>query len=155
MAQLDRAVGHRVGRLQPGNDLAGREYLNLELVLGRLGDGFGEDLGATVQRVERFRKARRAPPLELRHGLGDRRLDDRRGGEPGAGRLEYVTTFHLVAPGFEPLADTSCWACLARMNTTGNLAKRLLTQCSTGPAAPAEVVQESGPHPALTWGRHA
>src|SRR5207244_11040469 len=98
----------RIRRLQPRTDLAGLEDLDLELVLGRLGHRLGEDFGAAVERVERFRKARRAPPFELRHGLGDRRLGNRRGGKSGAGYLEYVATFHLVPPVFGMLADASC-----------------------------------------------
>ena len=96
MAHLDRAVGDRIERLEARHDLAGGEDLDLELVVGRLGDRFGEDLGGAVDRIERFRKARGQPPLDFRHRLGDGRRGDRRGGKPGAGSLQEFTTLHAI-----------------------------------------------------------
>ena len=58
MADLDGAVLYGIDDLQAGHDFAGGENLDLKLVVGRLGDGFGHHLGAAIQRVERFRPAR-------------------------------------------------------------------------------------------------
>src|SRR5262249_33069370 len=95
---LDRSAAHRVGRLQAGDDLAGGEDLNLELVVGRLGDVFGEGLGGAVERVERLRKARGQAPFHLGRRLRDGGRGDRRGGEADAGGFEEFTTFHGRLP---------------------------------------------------------
>ena len=55
--------------LQAGDDLAGGEDLDLELVVGGFGDELGEDLGRAVDRVERLREARGQAPLDLRREL--------------------------------------------------------------------------------------
>ena len=50
---------------RPGTSSPDGEHLDLEPVVGHLGDGLGEHLGGAVDRVERFREARGEPPLEL------------------------------------------------------------------------------------------
>ena len=70
VAHLDGAVGGGVQRLQAGHDLAGREHLDLELVVGHLGDRLGEHLRGREQRVERLREARREAPFDLRRRTG-------------------------------------------------------------------------------------
>ena len=57
VTHLDRIVGRRVERLQCGNDLSGREELDLEFVVGHLGDLLCKGRGRSVDRVERFGKA--------------------------------------------------------------------------------------------------
>ena len=69
VAHLDRAVLHRVERLQRRHDLAGGKDLDLELVVGRLRDVFGERLASAVQRVERLRPARGQSPFEFRRSI--------------------------------------------------------------------------------------
>jgi len=90
LAHLDRAVLRGVERLQAGNDFTRRERLNLELVVGRLGDKLAERLGAAEQGVERLREARGHAPFHFRRALGDRRHGD--GGSCGGNR------FHTVDP---------------------------------------------------------
>ena len=79
---------------QVPDDLAGREDLDLEVAVGRLGDVLGERLGGAVERVERFREARGQPPADLRRGLGDGRHRDRGRGGPDAGGLKELATLH-------------------------------------------------------------
>ena len=74
---FDRAGLHRVEGLQAADDLARREGLDLEFVVGRLGHVLGEGLGGAEDRVERLREARGQAPADLRHGLRDRRRRDR------------------------------------------------------------------------------
>ena len=66
VAHLDRAALHRIGGLQAGHDLARSKDLDLEFVVGRLGDRLGESFRRSVDRVERFREARRQPPFAAR-----------------------------------------------------------------------------------------
>ncbi len=66
-------------------------------------DHLGHHLGAAVQRVERFRPARRHAPLDLRHRLRDRRRRQRRRARRAdAGDLEKVSSLHGIHP---------CWLC--------------------------------------------
>jgi hypothetical protein len=71
--RLDRAVAGRIERLQRRHHLARGEHLNLEFVVGEFGDLLGEILGAAIDRIERFRKARRHAPFDFRCALRDRR----------------------------------------------------------------------------------
>jgi hypothetical protein len=73
-----------VGSLQAGHQFAGGEDLDVKLVVGRLGHRLGKDLGGGVDGVEGLREARREPPFELRHRLGDGRLGDCRRSETEA-----------------------------------------------------------------------
>jgi hypothetical protein len=95
VAHLDRAGLHGIGRLQTRHDLAGGENLDLELVVGGFGDGLGESVRCSVDGVERFRIARSQPPFELRHGLRNRRIGERRRGSGEAGCLQELSAFHL------------------------------------------------------------
>ena len=63
VAHLDGAVLHGVEHLQARHDLAGGEDLDLELVVGDLGDALGEIFAAAVERIERLRPACRQPPF--------------------------------------------------------------------------------------------
>ena len=73
VAHLDRAVRGRVERLQAGDDFAGREHLDLELVVGHLGDVLRHLFAAAIDGIERLREARRHAPLDLGRGLRNRR----------------------------------------------------------------------------------
>jgi hypothetical protein len=66
VAHLDGAVGSRVQRLQARRDFAGGEHLDLEFVVGHLGDVFRQLFSAAVDRVERLWEARGQPPLDFR-----------------------------------------------------------------------------------------
>ena len=109
VAHLDRSAGHRVGSLQAGHDLAGRKDLNLELVVGRFGDDFGEMFGRAVQSVERLGPTCGQPPFDLRRGLGDGRSSDRCSGTAPAApaplmKLRRVNACHVgVSPHFRAL----------------------------------------------------
>ncbi len=95
VADLDGAVLHGVEHLQARHDFAAGEDLDLELVVGHLGDDLGDHLGAAVDRVERLRKARRHAPFDFRHRLRDRRRRDGGGAcNAYSGDLDEVTTFH-------------------------------------------------------------
>ena len=94
MAHLDGVVGHRIDHLQPGDDLARGKRLDLEPVVGRLGDEARHVFGGAVDRVEGLREARGQTPFDLGHRLGDRRLGNGGCGNAEAGRLEEFTTFH-------------------------------------------------------------
>ena len=98
VAHLDSPALYGVEHLQPGNDLACGEHLDLEFVVGDLGDALGHVFGTAVKGVERFRPTRGQAPLYLGHGLRDGRRSDRRAGETGTGRLQELTTFHGVSP---------------------------------------------------------
>jgi len=63
---FDGAGLHRVENLQPRHDFTSCEALDLELVVGDLGNALGEILRISVKRIERFRPARRQAPLDLR-----------------------------------------------------------------------------------------
>jgi hypothetical protein len=94
VAHLDRAVGHGVHVRQPGNDLAGGEVLDLELVVGRLGDESRQGLAGAVKGVERLGEAGGEPPLEFRRGLGDGGLGDGSGCCANSRGGKKLTAFH-------------------------------------------------------------
>ncbi len=79
VAALDRAGLDGIEHLQAGDDFAGCERGDLELVVGEFRHALGEVFRLAVQRVERFRPARRHAPLDLGHGLRDRRCGERYG----------------------------------------------------------------------------
>jgi hypothetical protein len=94
VAGLDRAVTHRLHRLQAGNDFAGGEDLNLELVVAHFGDGLREHLGGAVDGVERLREGRGQAPLHFRGGLRDRRGGDSGGSGGNRCRLDERAALH-------------------------------------------------------------
>ena len=63
---LDGAVRGGVERLQAGHDFAAGEHLDLELVVGGLGDLLGQHDRAAIERIERLRPAGRHAPLQVR-----------------------------------------------------------------------------------------
>src|SRR5258708_25015882 len=69
VTHLDRAIAHRVERLQGWNDLAAGESLNLKLVVGGFRDIFRDRLRCTEGNVERLRPARGTAPFQLWHRL--------------------------------------------------------------------------------------
>src|SRR5260221_359863 len=71
-ALLDRSVLHGTETLQPWHYFAGGEELYLKLFVGGFGDRFGQRLGSAVQRIKRFRQARRHAPFDFGHRLRDR-----------------------------------------------------------------------------------
>src|SRR5450631_4349421 len=97
IAHLDGAVRYRVEHLQRGDDFAGGERLNLEFVIGDLGDALAEIFATAVERVERLRPTGRQPPLHLRHGLCDRGRGDCAGSETDAPYFQEITTFHAAS----------------------------------------------------------
>jgi hypothetical protein len=78
MTGFDADICHCIHGLQSRNDFAGSEWLNLELVISRLGDHSRNGFARGVTDIERFRKARCNPPLECRIALGDCWFSDRR-----------------------------------------------------------------------------
>jgi hypothetical protein len=73
MPHLDGSVLYGVEHLQARHDFACGERLDLEFIVGGFADRFRHHLGAAVQRIERFRPARRHAPFDLRHRLRDGR----------------------------------------------------------------------------------
>ncbi len=99
VTHLDGRVGHRIDRLQGGNDFAAGESLDLKFVVGGFRYVFRNRLRRTEGNVERFRPARGAAPFQLGHRLCDGRCGDGSGrGEPRACRLQEFTTFHGISP---------------------------------------------------------
>jgi hypothetical protein len=96
--QATRKMEGRVRGLQARHDLASGEYLDLELVVTRLGNGLSEGLRRAIEGVERFRKARGEPPPELRRRLRDRRLGESSRRDGNACRPQELTTFHDSSP---------------------------------------------------------
>src|SRR6185503_12642751 len=98
MRALDRAVLHGVDDAEGRHDLAARERLNLELVVGRRGDALGDELAAAEERIEALGPARRHAPLDLRLRLRERRrrTGGEYAGEPGV--LDERSTFHPFSP---------------------------------------------------------
>src|SRR5262249_24606611 len=102
VAQLDAAGRNRVGGLQPRHDFAGGKGLDLELVVGRLGNVFGEVFRSAVERVERLRPACGPAPLELRRPLGEGRSGHpagNAGGADAAGGGQEFATIHALHGG--------------------------------------------------------
>ena len=90
MTALDGAVLYGIDDLQAGNDFAGGENLDLEFVIGRVGDGLGHDFRSAVKRIERLRPARGHAPFEFRHRLRDRRRSNRGSGNTDARRFSKI-----------------------------------------------------------------
>src|SRR5262249_55818551 len=78
---------------QPPN-FAGGERLDLEAIVGDLGDPFAEIFATAIERVERLRPACRQPPPHLRHRLCDSRRSDSARGKAKTARRQKFTTFH-------------------------------------------------------------
>jgi hypothetical protein len=92
---LDGAVLHGIEDLQARNDLAAREGLDLELVVGGLADLLGEYLDGTPQGVQRFRPTCRQTPFDLRRRLGNGRCGQRSGAcGADTGDLEKISSLH-------------------------------------------------------------
>jgi hypothetical protein len=72
VAGLDGPVLHGVEHLQSGHDFAGGESLNLEFVVGRLGNVLGKCFASSERHVERLRPACGQAPFDLGRGLGNR-----------------------------------------------------------------------------------
>src|SRR5262249_60731375 len=81
---------------QAGHDLAGRERLDLEPVVGRFGNRLGKQLRRTPQGVERLREARGEAPFQLRRRLRNGGRGNGSRGQAATRGLEEVTTFHDV-----------------------------------------------------------
>ena len=96
VAHLDGAALHGVEHLQSRHDLAGGEHLDLEFVVGDLGDALGEIFAAAIERIERLRPACRQPPFQFRRRLGDRRRGNRRTGKADAGGFQKFTAFQFA-----------------------------------------------------------
>ncbi len=59
VAHLHGAVEAVSSACRPGTISPAAKYLDLEFVVGGLGNGLGEYLAGAIDRIERFRKARR------------------------------------------------------------------------------------------------
>jgi hypothetical protein len=81
---------HGVEHRERRHDLAGREHLDLEVVVGDLAHPLGEHLAGAIERVERLRPARRHPPAHLRRGADD----GGHGDAAGSDGSQELTTFH-------------------------------------------------------------
>jgi hypothetical protein len=97
VTEFDRAVLDRVDDRQTGNDFPRSKRLNLEIPIGRLADGFGEDFRSALDGVERLRPTRRHAPLEGRRRLRNRGTRDRSGCQADTGRLKTLTTLHHLS----------------------------------------------------------
>ena len=71
MGHFHGAVRCGIERLQPGNDFARSEDLNLKFVVGSLRHCLRKHLGRAENGVERFRKAGGQTPFYFRRRLGD------------------------------------------------------------------------------------
>ena len=98
LRDLDGRGADGIERLQAGDDLAGGEGLDLELVVGGLGDVFRKRLRGAEDGVERFRKTRGQAPLDLGRALRDRGSCHQRGGAGDGAAGEERTAFHGVTP---------------------------------------------------------
>jgi hypothetical protein len=96
VAAIDGAVLRRVQDLQRRHDLATGKRLNLEFLIGQLGDALAHGFDRAEHRVEAFRPARRQPPSDRRAGLRDRRGGERSRGHASARTLEKCTPFHFA-----------------------------------------------------------
>src|SRR6266550_7534823 len=67
VTHLDRSVLHGIEDLQRGHYFTGGEELYLKLVVGGFGNRLGQHVGSAVQRIKRFRPARRHAPFQFRH----------------------------------------------------------------------------------------
>ena len=98
VAHFDGAVRDGVEHLQARHDFAGGERLDLELVVGEIGDALAEIFAAAVERVEGLRPACRHPPLYFRVRLCNRRRGYRSRGQTDAANLQEITTLHFSFP---------------------------------------------------------
>jgi hypothetical protein len=98
VSDFDGAIADRVQHLQAGDDFAGCKDLNLEFVVGDFGEALREIFATAVERVERFRPACGQAPFYFRRRLRNCRCSNGGSGEPGARRLQELTTFHGVSP---------------------------------------------------------
>src|SRR6202022_1317997 len=94
VTHFDRAALHRIGGLEPRDDLAGSENLDLKFVVGRFGNRLGEGFRSAEDGVERFRIARCEPPFEFGHGLRDCGLGNGRRRRTGRRRSEELSALH-------------------------------------------------------------
>ena len=69
-----------VGGLEARNEFTGREDLDLEIAVRRLGHVFRQYLRTAVDRVERLGERRGEAPVDLRVALRERRGGEHRGG---------------------------------------------------------------------------
>src|SRR6266568_2773820 len=101
MRALHGALLHRVHSAEGRNDFAGTEYTDLELAVGDCGHAFGDCFTATIDRVQAFRKTRRATPPHLweqrclRHGL----CSGRRREHAEAGARQKLSAIHETSLG--------------------------------------------------------
>ncbi len=100
VAAFDGRILHGVEDLQPADDFAGGEHLDVEPATGRGADALADQLRAAIQRVEALGPARRQPPVDrrqrsrLRPGLRRQQGRARRRTQPGG--LDEIASFHLV-----------------------------------------------------------
>ncbi|MGY4352451.1 hypothetical protein ACVWXM_008944 [Bradyrhizobium sp. GM7.3] len=94
LRHVDRSGADRIERLQAGNELAGREGLDLEFVVGGLGNIFRKSLSGAVDSVQRLREARGQAPFDLGRALRDRRCGNQRRRAGNRAALEECTAFH-------------------------------------------------------------
>ena len=94
LRHVDRGRADGIERLQTGDELAGRKGLDLEFVIGGLGDIFREGLRRAVDGVERFREARGQAPFDFRRALRDRGCSSQRRRAGDRAAPEECTTFH-------------------------------------------------------------
>src|SRR5215470_7645643 len=128
VAHLDRAVPDRVEHLQAGDDFAGGERLDLELVVGDVGHPLGKIFAAAIERIERLRPARGISPLNLRIRLCDRgRCDCARGGTD-AGHFQEITTFHALPSPLLPTSSTSAAILIVAFCSADGLALLLVSE---------------------------
>ena len=102
VAHLDRSVRDGIQHLQAGDDFAGGKGLDLEFVVGDLGDALAEIFAAAIERIERLRPACSQTPAYLGHRFRDRRRSDRACGETDAANFQKFTTFHAF-PSLVPM----------------------------------------------------
>jgi hypothetical protein len=99
MADLACRILHGIEHLEARHDFSGGEDLDLELVVGRLRDQLAHDFRAAIERIERFRPARRHAPFDLRHRLRKGRSRDRRAARDAkSSDFEKVSSFHVFLP---------------------------------------------------------
>jgi hypothetical protein len=107
VAHFDGAVRDRIEHLQARHDFAGGERLDLEFVVGDIGNALAEKFAAAIKRIERLRPACGEAPLDFRIRLRDRgRCDHSTRRETDATCLQEITTFHSI-PSVVPNASAT------------------------------------------------
>src|SRR5262249_7211133 len=81
--------------------------LDLEFVVGEIGDALGEIFGAAVERIQRLRPARGMSPPNLRVRLCDRRRGHCARSETDARHFQKITTFHALPSPLLPKSSLS------------------------------------------------